>query len=74
LYGSIVVYRPSGCHVYMAVLCYLDLVVTMVVYRPSGCHGCMVVLCYLDLVVVIASLVVLAVGSNGQVFATSAIR
>jgi len=29
---------------------------------------------YTDLVVVIASVVVLAIGSNGQVFATSAIR
>lgn len=37
------------------------------------CYGCTVVLCT-DLGVVVASLIVLAVGSNGQVFATSAIR
>ncbi|ETE56818.1 Potassium voltage-gated channel subfamily KQT member 1, partial [Ophiophagus hannah] len=29
---------------------------------------------YVDLIVVIASIIVLSVGSNGQVFATSAIR
>ena len=31
-------------------------------------------MCFADLIVVSASIVVLAVGSNGQVFATSAIR
>jgi len=36
------------------------------------CSRCCV--CCVDFVVVIASVVVLSIGSNGQVFATSAIR
>lgn len=45
----------------------LDLILLLLLTCPH-------VFLVLDLIVVVASIIVLAVGSNGQVFATSAVR